>query len=74
MVQSSGYSKDEIKLFNNKSSARIYALKLLKDLKNASMDTDDDEAVIIEDINSGDVIEAWRNEGEGKVEHYPKGW
>lgn len=71
--QSIGYSKDEIKLFSDKSAARKYALKLVKTLKLAAKETDDDESVIIEDLKLGNVIEAWRNE-MGKVEHYPRGW
>lgn len=71
--QSYGYSKDNIKFFKDKKSAMPYALEMVKELKGVAQDSDDDDAVIIEDIKKDEVIEAWRNEN-GKIEHFPKGW
>jgi hypothetical protein len=69
----SGYEKTEIKLFSSMESANKYASKLVKELKQSAKETDDDEGVMIENIASGTIMRAWKNE-EGKIVYYAGGW
>ncbi len=64
-----GYEKSDIKLFKDKKKADSYAKKLVKELKERAQETDDDEMVIIENLNSGEVIDRWVNQ-QGVVENY----
>lgn len=68
-----GFEPANMKYFGLHEHARKYAQKLVKDdLEQSAEETDDYEAVTIED-EAGEIVEAWRAE-DGKVVHYPKGW
>jgi len=71
---SSGFKKEDVKLFGTMSRANSYALKLVKDLRKNAKETDDDEGVIIENLNNGSIDRAWKNEGEGRVAYYKGGF
>jgi hypothetical protein len=64
-----GYEKSDIKLFKDKKKADSYAKKLVKELKERAKETDDDEMVIVENLNSGEFIDRWVNQ-QGVVENY----
>ena len=63
-----GFRPVGIKFFKDVLSAEPYAKYLAESLK----ETEDMESVEIQDP-TGEVVEAWRQEGD-KVEHYPKGY
>ena len=69
-----GHEKARIQLFQTITKANSYALKLVKDLRKSAKETDDDESVLIEDLITGRIVRAWRNEGEGIVAYYKGGW
>ena len=69
-----GHDKQSIKIFNSFSQANTYALTLVKDLKKSAKETDDDESVVIENVNTGSIDRAWLNEGEGRVAYYAGGF
>lgn len=69
----SGYEKMEIKLFSSFDKANAYALKLVKELTQSAKETDDDEGVLIENVESGTIMRAWKNE-DSKIVYYSGGW
>jgi hypothetical protein len=69
-----GSNKESIRIFNSFSKANTYALKLVKELRKSAKETDDDESVIIENVNTGSIDRAWINEGEGRVAYYKGGF
>lgn len=63
-----GSFKERLKTFKDLPSAVNYAKILLKDLKRISKETDDPDAVVIED-SRGTSIGLWVNRGGGVIEN-----
>lgn len=63
--------KCAIGLFSTLTWAKKYALKMLEeDLTPVSKESDDSESIVIEDIETGEIIEEWVNQCGGEIEHY----
>jgi hypothetical protein len=67
-----GFEPCVTKYFKTLRDARQYALKLVKELKEISKETDDYEFIEIKN-KIDEALEVWRAE-DGKVVHYPNGW